>query len=182
MDFPFRPGDMPPLFGDTASVLVVDDDSSIVVLLERILELEGYQCTHATNSDDAMERLAEREIAVALVDIMMPGDSGLELVDRALDLYPFLGVVMVTGVDDPNVAELALRSGAFGYLIKPFTPQEVVVAVSNAGRRRCIEIENAVYRQRLERHLEEQGMELDDALMQLKLLHDRASQEQSDWE
>ena len=81
---------------------------------------------------------------------------------------------MVTGIDDPEIAELALRSGAYGYLVKPFTHNEVLVAVSNAGRRRCLEIESAVYRRRLEQRLDEQADELDDALKQLKELYDHA--------
>lgn len=174
IDYPFRPGAMPPLFGDTASVLVVDDDPMVVDLLTEMLGAEGYRCERAGNADEAMERLTEHDFALALVDVLMPGESGLELVDRALDLYPFLGVLMVTGVDDPEIAEIALRTGAYGYLVKPFTHNEVVVAVSNAGRRRCLEIESAVYRRRLETRLEEQSADLDDALEQLKALHDPA--------
>lgn len=161
---------MPPLFGDTSSLLIVDDDANVTRLLESMLEHEGYRCTTARGAEEAMARLRERDFAVALVDILMPGDSGLELVDRALDLHPFLAVVMVTGVDDPEIAELALQTGAFGYLLKPFTHNEVVVAVSNAGRRRCLEIESAVYRRRLETHLDEQAADLEDALLQLKQL------------
>jgi two-component system response regulator AtoC len=143
-----------------------------VTLLISMLEPEGYLCQCAAGADEAMEAFGEQDFAVALVDIHMPGESGLELVERALDVHPFLAVVMVTGVDDPNIAELALQSGAFGYLIKPFTLNEVLIAVSNAGRRRCLEIERAVYRRRLETHLEEQAADLDDALHQLKLLHE----------
>lgn len=167
---PFRPGEMPPLFGDTASLLIVDDDPRVVLLLESMLQPEGYECTRAGGAEEALERLGERDFAVALVDVLMPGESGLELVDRALELYPFLAVVMVTGVDDPEIAELALQSGAYGYLIKPFTHSEVLVAVANAGRRRCLEIESSVYRRRLEIQLEEQSADLDDALLQLKRL------------
>ncbi len=165
---------MPPLFGDTSSVLIVDDDATTITLLESILETEGYECTRAHSASEARDRMGEHEFAVALVDIVMPGDSGLELVDQALDRYPFLAVVMVTGIDDPEIAELALRSGAYGYLVKPFTHNEVLVAVSNAGRRRCLEIESAVYRRRLEQRLDEQADELDDALKQLKELYDHA--------
>lgn len=171
MDYPFRPGEMPPLFGDTAAVLIVDDDPRVVTVLESMLRSEGYECTTAGTADEALGHLAAKDYAVALIDVLMPGGSGLELVERALDLYPFLAVVMVTGVDDPSVAELALQSGAYGYLLKPFTHNEVIVAVSNAGRRRCLEIESAVYRRRLETRLEEQAADLDEALAQLKVLH-----------
>lgn len=171
LDYPYRPGAMPPLFGDTASVLLVDDDPAITELLASILEPEGYECARATDADEALRMLEAHDFAIALFDILMPGQSGLELVEHALDLYSFLAVVMVSGVDDPAIAELALRSGAFGYLMKPFTHNEVLVAVSNAGRRRCLEIEAAVYRARLETRLEEQSADLDDALRQLKELH-----------
>ena len=171
---------MPPLFGDTSAALIVDDDPRVVALLESMLEPEGYDCARASCATEALVRLAERDFAIALVDVMMPGDSGLELVERALDIYPFLAVVMVTGVDDPEIAEVALQSGAYGYLMKPFTHNEVLVAVSNAGRRRCLEIERSVYRHRLETRLEEQTAELDDALMQLKLLYERAELESSE--
>jgi two-component system, NtrC family, C4-dicarboxylate transport response regulator DctD len=170
IDLPFRPGEMPPLFGDTAALLIVDDDPATVRLLEAMLEPEGYECTGAHSAEEALARLAEKDFAVALVDVLMPGQTGLELVDQALELYPFLAVVMVTGVDDPRIAELALRTGAYGYLLKPFTHTEVAVAVSNAGRRRCLEIESAVYRRRLETHLAEQAADLEDALTQLKAL------------
>lgn len=170
IELPFRPGEMPPLFGDTTSLLIVDDDQRVVRLLESMLQPEGYDCTRAGSAEEALDRLAERDFAVALVDVLMPSESGLELVDRALDLYPFLAVVMVTGVDDPDIAELALQSGAYGYLMKPFTHSEVLVAASNAGRRRCLEIESSVYRRRLETQLEEQAADLEDALLQLKQL------------
>lgn len=172
MSMPFRPGAMPPLFGDTASVLVVDDDPDVLDLLESMLEPEGYRCTRAGDAETAAALLEQQDFAVALVDVLLPGDSGLDLVDRALASDPFLAVVMVTGVDDPSIAELALQTGAYGYLVKPFAHNQLLVEMSNAGRRRCLEIESAVYRHRLERRLEEQEMELDDALMQLKLLHD----------
>jgi DNA-binding NtrC family response regulator len=164
---------MPPLFGATEALLIVDDDPATAALLAAMLEHEGYECAIASDADEAMAMLDDDEFAVALVDIMMPGESGLELVERALDVHPFLAVVMVTGVDDPQIAELALQTGAFGYLVKPFTHMEVVVAVSNAGRRRCLEIESAVYRRRLETHVEEQAADLEDALHQLKELHRR---------
>jgi DNA-binding NtrC family response regulator len=173
LDFPFHPGEMPPLFGATESLLVVDDDPATAALLTAMLEHEGYRCAIASDAEEAMEMLNDDEFAVALVDILMPGATGLEPGERALYVHPFLAVVMVTGIDDPQIAELALQGGAFGYLVKPFTHMEVVVAVSNAGRRRCLEIESAVYRRRLETHLEEQGADLEDALGQLKELHGR---------
>lgn len=144
---------MPPLFGDTSAVLIVDDDVRLAELLAVTLEHEGYVCTLAATAEEARRHLAEREFALALIDVLMPGENGLELADHALGQHPHLAVVMVTGVDDPAIAELALRSGAYGYLVKPVTANEVIVAAANAGRRRCLEIERAAYRRRLEDRL-----------------------------
>src|SRR2546423_14602168 len=78
-DLRFRPGQMPPLFGDTAAVLIVDDDEHAATILTLALEPEGYECTVVTNAAAARARLAERGLAGALVDVMMPGGSGLQV-------------------------------------------------------------------------------------------------------
>ena len=155
----FRPGDMPPIFGDTASALIVDDNDDIATLLSRILEPEGYRCRTAPNAAEARRCLSSGEFAVALVDVMMPGESGLELVDWMIAEHPNTSVVMVTGADDPRIAELALESGVHGYVVKPFWPSQVVITVANAGRLRCLEIERHLYEERLHRR---QGQRVDD--------------------
>src|SRR5439155_10743557 len=83
-DLRFRPGEMPPLFGDTAAVLIVDDDERVATLLTLALEPEGYKCVVATSGGEARAQLAAKDYAVALVDVMMPGESGLELVEDLL--------------------------------------------------------------------------------------------------
>jgi DNA-binding NtrC family response regulator len=144
---------MPPLYGDTASLLIVDDDPSVAHLLETVLQREGYRCTLAGDASEARARLAEREFAVALCDVMLPGESGLELAADMLREYPDLAVVMVTGVDDPHIADLALESGAYGYLVKPFQLNQVLITVATASRLRCLEIERRRYEQRLEQRV-----------------------------
>jgi DNA-binding NtrC family response regulator len=171
-DFRFRPGEMPPLFGDTAALLIVDDDHHVANILSLALEPEGYVCTVAANGPEARARLAEKDYAVALVDVMMPGESGLELVEDLIGKHPDLAVVMVTGVDDPNIADLALASGAYGYIVKPFRTTEMVITVANAGRRRCLEIERRAQRERVERLLADRTAELGDALEQLSQTND----------
>ena len=65
-DLHFRPGDMPPLFGDTAAALIVDDDTPSTQLLDRLLSREGYRCMVASNAAEARALLAEHDFAVAL--------------------------------------------------------------------------------------------------------------------
>jgi DNA-binding NtrC family response regulator len=164
----FRPGRMPPLFGDTAAILVVDDDKTVADLIRLVLEDDGYLCTMAASAADARARVAEAEFAVALVDVMMPGESGLELAADLLRDHPDLAVVIVTGVDDPEIAQLAIQSGAYGYIVKPFRNTELQITVANAGRRRCLEIERRTYERRLEQRLVEQAADLEEALLRLK--------------
>jgi DNA-binding NtrC family response regulator len=141
---------MPPLFGDTAATLIVDDDEELAETVRRLLTAEGYDCTIALNAKDARRALEEREFAVALVDVMMPDESGLVLVNDMLAQHPSLAVVMVTGVDDPEVAKLAIDGGVYGYVVKPFTPSQVLITVANASMRRCVEIQRDAYESRLE--------------------------------
>lgn len=163
----FRPGAMPPLFGDTTAVLIVDDEPAVSMLLEQILMPEGYHCTIANNAREARERLAERPYALALVDVLMPGENGLELVADIVPKYRDLAVVMVTGVDEPSIADLALDSGAFDFIVKPFRESEVLITVANAGRRRCVEIDRRVHAERVERELADKSAALGDALDRL---------------
>ena len=154
-EFVFRPGDMPPLFGDTTAVLVVDDDPTVSELVTSILGSEGYNCTVAGNAADARALVGKHEFALALVDVMMPGESGLELAADLLREQADIAVVMVTGVDDPKIAELALDVGAYGYVVKPFAANQLLITVANAGRRRCLEIERRAHLERLERRVDE---------------------------
>jgi two-component system, NtrC family, sensor kinase len=163
----YRPGAMPPLFGDTAATLIVDDDPKIAEMLNQMLMTEGYECTIAAGAAGARAALAEKPYALALVDVLMPGESGLELVADLLGKYPDLAVVMVSGVDDPAIAELALETGAYGYIVKPFRLTEVLITVANAGRRRCLEIERNAQQARLERLLADRTADLGDALARL---------------
>jgi putative two-component system response regulator len=161
-EFRFRPGQMPPMFGDTASTLIVDDDPVLASVLESILTPEGYRCTLAGNAAAARAAVAQGQFAVALVDVMMPGESGLELVADLLGKQDDLGVVMVTAVDEPSIAQLAIDSGAYGYIVKPFRESEVLITVANAGRRRCLEIEQRSHTERLQRMLADRTAELGD--------------------
>lgn len=152
---------MPPLFGDTAAVLIVDDDEIVTTILVRLLGREGYKCTCARDALVARARLAEKEFSLALIDVMMPGESGLELAESILAAHPDMAVVMVTAIDDPSIAERALESGAYGYVVKPFRPHELLITVANAGRRRCLEITQRVHQNRLEALVADQAQELD---------------------
>ncbi|HLF99179.1 MAG TPA: HD domain-containing phosphohydrolase [Acidimicrobiia bacterium] len=137
-----------------SQILVVDDEEPIRRVLARTLGREGYECHVAADVGEARRVLGQEDIALVLADVNMPGESGLELACEVLGCQkgagPPTAVVMVTGVDDPALAKAALDLGAYGYVIKPFERNEIVIAADNALRRRALEIENRDHRDHLE--------------------------------
>jgi signal transduction histidine kinase len=135
-------------------VLVVDDEPDIIELLRYILTRD-YDVEAAADAGRAVEVLASRSIDLVVLDIGLPGGSGLELAQEILQTRPGTAVLMVTGESSPTVASTALDIGAYGYVIKPFSINEMLIAVDNAMHRKRLADEN--------RAMVEQLRELDDA-------------------
>ncbi|MEZ5382543.1 MAG: EAL domain-containing protein [Microthrixaceae bacterium] len=140
----------------------MDDDRAMVDLVGRIVERLGHRCETVESGEAAVERMSTERFDLLITDVAMDGLSGLELLDAARGHDPDLAVVVVSGVDDPRTAEAALSGGAFGYVVKPFEVTELQIAVSNALRRRELEIESR-------RHLRDLETEVDRRTEQLRL-------------
>ncbi|MBW2339986.1 MAG: response regulator [Deltaproteobacteria bacterium] len=136
-------------------ILIVDDEGPIRELLGQILEGSGYDCTLAANAAHARECLKEQDFDLIVSDIRMPGESGLDLIRYALAEHPDTAALMVSALDDFSTAETALEIGVYGYIIKPFDSKGVLISVSNALRRRQLEIDNRAYRENLEQIVQE---------------------------
>jgi putative two-component system response regulator len=149
-------------------VLVVDDEEQIRSLLARLLRGHGHDCATAGSPAEARRLLSAESFALVLSDVNMPGESGLDFAHEVLTDYPDTAVVMVTGADDRRHAETALANGAYGYMLKPFKPNELVINVANALRRRALEIENREHRSRLEQTVLERTATLRDTITQLE--------------
>ncbi len=159
---------------DRPRILIVDDEESIRQQLGRLLTMHGYDCTLACDAREARRQLAQKHFALMLCDVNMPGESGMDLIKQVLLLeFPFTAAVMVTGVDDPLIANIALKSGAYGYIIKPYEANEVLINVANALRRRQLEIEN---QSQLDK-LEDMVMERTEALRRKIHLLEKAQRE-----
>ena len=91
-----------------------------------------------------------QEFSLVTCDVRMPGGSGLDLVRDLRERYPDIAVLMITGMDDPATAAVAADLGAYGYVVKPFEVNEILIAAANAIRRRDLEIENRAHRKHLE--------------------------------
>jgi len=134
--------------------LIVDDDDAFRESQTRILTGAGYTCFQASNATEARGRLdRELRIAALLCDVKMPGGSGLDLLTTLVADYPDLAVIMTTGEDDPATAAVAFKIGAYGYLIKPFTTNEILIALAGALRRRQLEMDRRLETRSLERNL-----------------------------
>ena len=149
-------------------ILVVDDEEQIRSLLARLLEAQGYECSTAAGPGEARRLLPAGGYALILSDVNMPDESGLDFAREVLADYPDAAVVMVTGADDRGHAETALANGAYGYVLKPFKPNELLINVVNALRRRTLEIENRENRNRLEQTVLERTSTLRETIAQLE--------------
>jgi len=150
------------------NILIVDDESSIRTLLSRILEKDGHHCTTASDAGKARKCMKETCFDLLLSDIDMPGESGLDLIRSVKTKYPDTSVVMVTVIDDQNTAKAALEMGIYGYIIKPFDENQILISVANALRRRELEMRERRYREDLEKAVIERTAELTRSNEQLR--------------
>jgi putative two-component system response regulator len=133
------------------NVLVVDDDERVGELVRHMLQAHGYSCTVSGDATDANRLLDQHEPELVLCDVNLPGASGLDLIRHAVAAHKKTAFLMISGLDDPAIAEQALTLGAYGYIIKPFTANELLIGVANALRRRTLEIESRARHEELER-------------------------------
>jgi len=136
-------------------LLIVDDEPYIREILSRWLVDEGYDCGQADNADIALAELTRGNYELMISDIRMPGRSGLELLDQARRTFPDLAVIMLTAVDDRQTAIRTLEAGAYGYVIKPFDRNELLISVVNAVERRRLTQLSIGYQRRLEAQVRE---------------------------
>jgi putative two-component system response regulator len=149
-------------------LLIVDDEEQIRTLLARLLGAQGYECLTAEDAASARRLLQETPVALVLSDVNMPGESGIDFTREVLTQFRDTAVVMVTGMDDRSYADVAIELGAYGYILKPFKPNELIINVGNALRRRALEIENRGHRERLEQTVLDRTSALRDTIAQLE--------------
>lgn len=161
-------------------VLIVDDEAHVRRLESQILRRGGYECAEAASTAEARGMLAQKTFALALIDINMPGESGLELAKTISAEYPSIAAMMVTGVDDLKEARTAHEYGVHGYLLKPFTRSELLIGVDGAIHRKTQEIESRTERLNLESTLDQRTAALEQAILQVNESQLRIEEHQED--
>jgi len=123
-------------------VLVVDDEPMIVSLLSTVLRERGWDVTEARSGTDGIDQLDRARFDVILTDLVMPGDSGIDLLRSAKEIHPDVEVILMTGYATADTAIEAMRNGAFHYIMKPLKTEEVVNLAEKAYSQRQLQREN----------------------------------------
>jgi response regulator RpfG family c-di-GMP phosphodiesterase len=123
-------------------ILVVDDEGLIQQLCRRILLKNGFEVETASNGSHALEMNAKSSYDILLTDIKMPGMSGLELIEKVKERQPEIAAIVITGYGSVDTAIESLKLGVMGFIIKPFTPDALLVTIQNVLEKRRILSEN----------------------------------------
>jgi len=149
-----------PVQEESSNTLIVEDEEALARSMQRILKSRGIAVDTAFSGAEARERLAAGSYAVVLLDVRLPDESGYGLLGELRALRPDIAVVMVSGVDDPELGKAAVEHGAHAYFVKPIGSTELYLAVVNALRRRTLELEYQANLQRLESMVAERAEQM----------------------
>lgn len=150
-------------------LLIVDDDDALRRWEERVVRDNGYTCDGACDAEDARARLQNDSYRLALLDVNMPGESGIDLLSQIRRDHPDVAVVMVTGEDSTELAITAIELGAYGYLVKPVGSGELLINVANALHRRRSEAQSRRVLESLQAAVAKRDDALAEALQDLEL-------------
>jgi len=113
-------------------VLVIDDEEIVRISCRRALTPEGYEVSQAKNGIEGLQMLEKERYDLVLTDLKMPDMDGIEVLRIIRKKWPEVQVIIITGYQTVDTAVKSIKLGAFDYIEKPFTPDALVSAVTNA--------------------------------------------------
>ena len=122
------------------NVLLIDDDDGVRRTIRLTLEALGHRVTEARNGTQALEFLGHRSFAVAFLDMRLADEQGLNVLPELLQLAPTLPIVMITAFATIETAVEAMRRGAYDYLPKPFTPDQLRLILDRLAHTRQLQM------------------------------------------
>ena len=131
-------------------ILIVDDEEVLQDVLTALLRKEGYETVSARSGEQALTLLREGDIDLVLLDLMLPGMSGQEVLHQIRREDPEQVVVMITAYSSVEGAIAAMREGAFHYIAKPFKNEEVLLTIQQGLEQRRLKTENLALRDQLQ--------------------------------
>ena len=138
------------------NILIADDEEMIRELINITLSKEGFTCHQAGSAEEGLEISNDVKLDMALLDIMMPGRSGIDLLKDIKASTPDTTVLMITALNDMDTALSCLHFGAEDYITKPFNLDRVLLTVKNTMEKRRLVQENRDYQANLEHKVREQ--------------------------
>ncbi|MCB1453639.1 MAG: sigma-54-dependent Fis family transcriptional regulator, partial [Rhizobiaceae bacterium] len=130
-------------------IVLVDDDNDLRHALVQGLELDGYAVADFPRADAALSMITRAFAGIAVCDIRLPDIDGMTFLAKALEIDPALPVILITGHGDVPLAVQAMRSGAYDFLEKPFTPSKLAEVSARALEKRRLVLENRALRENL---------------------------------
>lgn len=134
---------------EESRILVVDDELSVCKSVKKILEKKGCSVDIIQRGKDALDMVGQAQYDVMVVDLKMPGMDGIEVLKNVREKHPDVLVLIVTGFATVETAVEAMKLGAFDYIAKPFSPDELSIVVDRALKTRRLEDENFILKKRL---------------------------------
>lgn len=115
-----------------AHILIIDDEKNYLLVLQTLLEDEGYTVTALSDSETALAFLQESEVDVVVTDMKMPRITGLDVLERVKKQWPYTPVLIMTAFGTIESAVETMKYGAFDYITKPFSNDELLLSIHNA--------------------------------------------------
>ena len=141
-------------------ILIVDDEAVIRRLIRQKLSRVGYSCEEANSAEQALTRLADNQIELVILDVNMPGKSGIDVLPEIKSNYPNTMVIMATAVAETSIAVECMKLGAEDYLCKPFNLDDVAMSVERTLEKRELQLQIREYQQSLEEKVGVQTSEI----------------------
>src|SRR5205823_7498462 len=123
------------------SLLVVDDEEMSRFILHEALTKRGYAVDEAPDAEAGIRKLRHRQYDLVLLDVQMPGLSGIEAIPKFKDIDPSVIIIMTTALGSKEMIMEAMSRGALDYFVKPFKMEEMEVIVKRSLERRRLEVE-----------------------------------------
>src|SRR5215468_9438739 len=130
-------------------VLIIDDEEEIRESIEILLTSEGLTADTAVDGEAGLKKIEENWYDVVLLDLMLPGKSGMEVQKAIKKIDPTLPVVIITAIGALETAVTAIKEGSYDYITKPWNNEKLVVTVNNAIKQRQLMSENVQLRRAL---------------------------------
>jgi len=130
-------------------VLIIDDEEEIRESIELLLNSEGLSTATAANGEEGLKKIEENSYDAVLLDLMLPGKSGMEVQKEIKRIDPTLPVIIITAIGAVETAVTATKEGSFDYITKPWNNEKLVVIATNAIKQRQLLSENMQLRRAL---------------------------------